>query len=136
MPTKRRDFLKKVTAATAMAATAPILSYADTGSSANEQTKAAFIYIASGNDPKVHKAVINSPVIHLTVVGVVDYGQAEKIAKELVKDGITAIELCAGFGNEGTARICKAVAGKAIVGVVRFDIHPAFGYKSGDALFS
>ena len=101
----------------------------------NMKTKAAFIYIAPQNDPKTHRAVINSPVIHLTVVGVVDYNQAESIAIELVSEGITAIELCAGFGNEGTARIAKCVGDKALVGVVRFDLHPAFGHKSGDSIF-
>jgi hypothetical protein len=99
-------------------------------------TKAAFIYIAPKNDPKVHRAVIDSPVINLTVVGVANYDEAEKVALELVSEGITAFELCAGFGNEGTARIAKCVGDKALVGVVRFDLHPAFGHKSGDSLFA
>ncbi len=99
-------------------------------------TKAAFIYIAPENDPDKHHALIDSPVIQLTVVGVVDYDQAEEVALKLVSEGIVAIELCAGFGNEGTARIAKAVDGKAIVGVVRFDFHPAFNHQSGDKLFS
>lgn len=99
------------------------------------KTKAAFIYIAPENDPKAHRAVIDSPIIHLTVVGVANYNQAELVALELVAQGITAIELCAGFGNEGTARIAKCVGAKALVGVVRFDLHPAFGNKSGDSLF-
>lgn len=98
-------------------------------------TKAAFIYIAPENDPKKHFAEIDSPVIKLSVVGVVDYNQAEQVAKELVAKGIEAIELCAGFGHEGTARIVKAVEGKALVGVVRFDLHPAFNHQSGDKLF-
>lgn len=98
-------------------------------------TKAAFIYIAPKNDPSKHCAFIDSPVVQLTVVGVVDYDQAEEIALKLVSEGIVAIELCAGFGNEGTARIAKAVGDKAIVGVVRFDFHPAFNNQSGDKLF-
>ena len=52
-----------------------------------------------------------------------------------IKHGVTAIELCAGFGVQGTARISKAVEGKALVGVVRFDLHPAFNNQSGDKLF-
>lgn len=99
-------------------------------------TKAAFIYIAPENDPSKHCALIDSPVVQLTVVGVVDYDQAEEVVLRLVNEGIEAIELCAGFGNEGTARITKAVEGKAIVGVVRFDLHPAFNHQSGDKLFS
>jgi len=99
-------------------------------------TQAAFIYIAPGNDPETHKVFIDSPVVKLTVVGVADYDQAEKVAVELVKNGITAIELCAGFGNEGVARIVKAVEDKAVVGVVRFDFHPAFNFRSGDKVFN
>jgi len=100
-----------------------------------ETTNAAFIYIAPGNDPQVHRSFIDSPVIKLTVVGVKDYDQAVEIALELVESGTTAIELCAGFGNEGTARIAKAVGDKALVGVVRFDLHPAFNHQSGDKVF-
>jgi hypothetical protein len=98
-------------------------------------TKVAFIFIAPENDPDQHCAVIDSPVIELSVVGVKNYDEAEKVALDLVEAGITAIELCAGFGSEGTARIAMAVKGKAVVGVVRFDLHPAFDNQSGDALF-
>lgn len=98
-------------------------------------TNAAFIYIAPENDYNTHRAVIDSPVVKLTVVGVKDYDEAEQIAFDLVNSGVTAIELCAGFGNEGTARICKAVGKRALVGVVRFDLHPAFDHRSGDQFF-
>jgi hypothetical protein len=97
--------------------------------------KAAFIYVAPENDMAKHRAFIDSPVVKLQVVGVKNYNEAEIVAKELVADGVTAIELCAGFGVEGTARIAKAVEGKALVGVVRFDLHPAFNHQSGDKLF-
>lgn len=46
-----------------------------------------------------------------------------------------AIELCAGFGIEGVARVSRAVEGKALVGVVRFDLRPAFSHQSGDSIF-
>lgn len=98
-------------------------------------TKAAFIFIAPENDFNKHRAVIDSPVVELSVVGVKNYDEAEEVALKLVSDGVTAIELCAGFGNEGTARIARAVKGKAVVGVVRFDLHPAFDHQSGDDLF-
>ena len=98
-------------------------------------TKAAFIYIAPENDAQVHKAFIDSPVVSLTVVGVKTYEEAEIAAQELVAEGIVAIELCAGFGNDGVARITKAIEGKALVGVVRFDLHPAFNHQSGDNIF-
>lgn len=98
-------------------------------------TKAAFIYIAPENDLKTHKAFIDSPVVSMTVVGVKTYEEAVVVAKELIANGITAIELCAGFGNDGVARITKAVEGKALVGVVRFDLHPALNHQSGDDVF-
>ena len=98
-------------------------------------TKAAFIYIAPENDCEAHRAFIDSPVVSLAVVGVKDYEEAERVAQDLVNEGVTAIELCAGFGIDGVARINKAVEGKALVGVVRFDLHPAFGHQSGDSVF-
>lgn len=45
------------------------------------------------------------------------------------------MELCAGFGNEGIARIQRAVGPDVAVGAVKFDFHPGLGFKSGDALF-
>jgi hypothetical protein len=100
------------------------------------QVKAAFIFVAPETDFNKHRAVIDSPVVSLTVVGVKNYDEAETVAKQLVAEGIVAIELCAGFGAEGTARVAKAVGDKAVVGVVRFDLHPAFNHQSGDAIFS
>ncbi len=97
--------------------------------------KAAFIFVAPEADYNIHRTIIDSPVVKLSVVGVKNYEEAQNVALQLVEDGITAIELCAGFGSEGTALVAKAVGDKAIVGVVRFDLHPAFGYKSGDKLF-
>jgi hypothetical protein len=99
------------------------------------KTKAAFIFVAPEADPQKHCAVIESPVIELSVLGVKNYQEAEEAAQKLVADGVTAIELCAGFGSEGTARIARAVKGKAVVGAVRFDLHPAFDHQSGDELF-
>ena len=96
---------------------------------------AAFIYVAPGQNPQEQKAVIPSETLTLHVVGCSTYEQAEEEAKKLVAAGCGAIELCAGFGNEGIARIKKAVGPKIPVGAVKFDYHPAFGFKSGDELF-
>ncbi|MCI8285123.1 MAG: hypothetical protein HFE90_07665 [Firmicutes bacterium] len=94
-----------------------------------------FIYVADNLDPAKQRAVIPSTDINMTVVGCSTYDQAEEVAKELVAKGCTAVELCAGFGNEGIARIKKAVGPGIAVGAVKFDFHPAFEFKSGDDMF-
>lgn len=98
--------------------------------------KAAFIFLAGGANSQADRKIVSTPTVDLTVVGAVDYADAEKVARELVANGIEAIELCGGFGNEGTARIVSAINGKASVGVVRFDIHPGLGGESGDKVFA
>jgi len=97
--------------------------------------QAAFIFLASGADAARDRAIIRTPQVELTVVGAADYAAAEVAARSLVAQGIGAIELCGGFGVAGAARIAKAVAGKAAIGVVRFDGHPGLGGKSGDEIF-
>ncbi len=97
--------------------------------------KAAFIFIAPENDYKVHRAVVAGPVVELHVVGVQNYAEGIVVAKELSAEGVTAFELCGGFGIEGVAQIKKAVSEKCVVGVVRFDGHPGFENKSGDEVF-
>ena len=97
--------------------------------------KAAFIFLAPEVDPDKDRQVVVTPQVELTVVAANNYKEAEAVAIKLVDEGIAAIELCGGFGNRGTARIAEAVAGKAAVGVVRFDGHPGLGGKSGDELF-
>ena len=93
------------------------------------KVNAAFIFVAPEADSKIHRTVVDTPVVSLTVIGVKNYEEAETVAVELVEQGVKALELCAGFGNEGLARISKAVNGKTAVGAVRFD------FKSGDDIF-
>ncbi len=97
--------------------------------------KAAFIFLAPDVDPDRDRQTVVTPQVELTAVAAGNYQEAEAVAVKLVEEGIEAIELCGGFGNRGTALIAEAVAGKAAVGVVRFDGHPGLGGKSGDALF-
>lgn len=61
--------------------------------------------------------------------------EKERIFIKRTQDLCTAMELCAGFGNEGIARIQRAVGPDVAVGAVKFDFHPGLGFKSGDALF-
>jgi hypothetical protein len=98
--------------------------------------QAAFIFLADGAEATLHRSVVRTPQVDLTVVGVANYAEAEKTARALVADGVKALELCGGFGNAGVARISRAVGGKAAVGVVRFDAHPGLAGKSGDDVFA
>jgi hypothetical protein len=97
--------------------------------------KAGFIFVAPEADYQKNRAVVETPIVELTVVGCKDYADAVKTAQEMVAEGIGAIELCAGFGVIGTAKIKEAVGNKAVVGAVRFDNHPGLEFKSGDEIF-
>lgn len=97
--------------------------------------RAAFMFLAPGADPARDRSTVRTPQVDLTVVAVPGYGDAERVARSLVEEGVTALELCGGFGNAGAARVSRAVAGRAAVGVVRFDGHPGLAGKSGDDVF-
>ena len=97
----------------------------------------AFMYVVPDADPKEHRVTMSdSAMADLVVVPVRDYQQAVEVAQELVNQGVQAIELCAGFGHIGAAKVAQAVQGKVPVGVVRFDAHPTLGFKSGDEMFN
>lgn len=97
--------------------------------------EAAFIFIAPGADPAVHRSTVATPGVNLTAIGVETYEQGVAAAVEMADKGCTAIELCGGFGIRGTYLVQEAVKGKARVGAVRFDLHPGLGNQSGDDLF-
>lgn len=98
--------------------------------------KAAFIFLSPSADARRDRTSIPTQDVELMVVGARDYAEAETAARDLVAGGVVAIELCGGFGTEGTARVARAVLGKVPVGVVRFDAHPGLGFKSGDQVFA
>lgn len=96
--------------------------------------QAAFLFLAGDAGPDT-RAVVPTGTVNLNVVGCRNYDEAEAAARELAARGVTAIELCAGFGNEGIARIQRAVGPQVAVGAVKFDFHPGLGFKSGDQIF-
>jgi len=101
-----------------------------------EKRKVTFMYVTKNGDPEKHSMIVPSPEhIEMNIVAVKDIKQAEEVAKNLVAEGTNIIELCAGFGHQGVAKIAKAVQGKAKIGVVRFDCHPALNGKSGDDIY-
>lgn len=96
--------------------------------------KAAFIFTAPDADPQTNSAWVKTPKIHLKTIAVSSYQQACDLLDELHQEGISAIELCAGFGHQGVARVVEAARGRMQIGVVRFDTHPGLGFRSGDSL--
>ena len=98
------------------------------------ELKAAFIFAAPESDPEKHRAVVETSVVELVVVEVKDYEQAAEVARKLVEEGVKVIELCAGFGHVGVAKVVEAVGGRVPVDLVRFDVHPGLDNKSGDEL--
>ncbi|MDR1656307.1 MAG: DUF6506 family protein [Deltaproteobacteria bacterium] len=98
--------------------------------------KAAFVFLAPNSNPETHRAWVKTPEVEVLTIAVANYAEAEKLIDGLiVNEKIGAIELCGGFGHEGVSRIKQQAAGRAAVGVVRFDLHPGLGCKSGDELF-
>ena len=100
---------------------------------AQAKLKAAFMFWTPDADPTKHRTTVSLDSLDLIVVGVRDYNQAVEVSQDLVKEGVSVIELCGGFGNIGVAKVADAVKGVP-VGVVKFDIHPALQGKSGDQI--
>lgn len=100
-----------------------------------EAVKEGFIFMAPGSDSSKSRAVVTTPAVIQTMVGVKDYKDAAQVAADLVNDGAAAIILCPGFGTKGVTRVKDAVGDKAIVAVARFDNCPGLDNKSGDEIF-
>lgn len=98
--------------------------------------KAAFIFIAPEAIPETNYSWVKTPEVEVKTLAVSSYEEACEQVTILLEEGITAIELCGGFGHKGVAKIMEATEGKAEVGVVRFDRHPCLGNVSGDSLFT
>lgn len=90
----------------------------------------AFIYVAPGCNPAKERAVVEGDSINMNVIGCATYAEAEEIAKEMVAKGCTAIELCAGFGNEGIARIKRAVGPGIACWRCEVDFHPPLASRA------
>ncbi|MCP1627804.1 hypothetical protein J2T25_000716 [Citrobacter amalonaticus] len=101
----------------------------------SDMLKAAFIFVAPHSVAETHNAWVKTEQVQVKTIAVSDYQQAGKLLDALYDEGIRAIELCAGFGHLGVAHMVNAAAGRMHVGVVRFDLHPGLGNRSGDSLF-
>jgi hypothetical protein len=78
------------------------------------------------------RTVVDLGQSEMIMVGVGGYEAACDEARKLADEGVILLELCGGFGTVGHAKVTEAVAGKLLVGVVRFDNHPGYDNASGD----
>jgi len=97
----------------------------------------AFVFLGAdkNSDPAKERKVIETENGGCIAIPVQNYEQAVDVCRKLANENLFAIELCGGFGHLGTARIVSAVEGRVPIGVVRFDLHPLFPEKGGDAVF-
>ena len=93
-----------------------------------------FIFVNDSADSNERTAIETESLI-IATVGVKDYAEAGRVAKEYVDKGAVAVELCSAFGPKGTATVVDAIEDRVPVGVIRFDKHPGVGQESGDRKF-
>lgn len=74
-----------------------------------DKFKVAFIFANEGCNPKKDIPSLNLKKSSCTLSDVLITVRAETVAQEMLEEGCTAIDLCGAFGNEGVARISKAV---------------------------
>jgi hypothetical protein len=80
-----------------------------------------YIFMTTGCDPAVHRAVLDTPEGAATTVGVSDLAQACEVARSAVGEGAASfIELCGAFEEEGARRVSDAVGGRVPVGYVTY----------------
>lgn len=81
----------------------------------------AFIFKSSGCRPEVHKAEMTSDTRRSLIYGVETIEEGCALAKKLMDtENCLLIELCGGFGPEGTRRVIEAVEGKIPVGYITY----------------
>lgn len=92
-----------------------------------EKAKALYMFTDETADPKKHKAVIDTPNIMITFIGVSKEEEAAIIAKQYVEEeGVHLIELCGASGYGGGKAVHEAVGDKVPVGIIvhQFDNSP------------
>lgn len=88
--------------------------------------KALYMFLDETADSTKHRAVVDTPSITLTVIGVSSREEAVKIAKQHVEEGFHLVELCGACGYEGAKKVRDAVGDKVPVGMMvhQFDNAP------------
>lgn len=82
------------------------------------QFQYAFIVKAPGYGDGAQTAVMASEAFQTRVVGVGSVEEAGRVARELVKEGVTLLELCSGFKAADAQQVLDAVDGPVKIGFV------------------
>ena len=80
--------------------------------------KVLYMFVHPSADSTKHRAVIETSVVKMTVVGVSSTEEGVKIAKQFMQEGVGVVELCGGFGYDGAKKVYDAVGDKIPVGMV------------------
>jgi len=88
--------------------------------------KALYMFLDETADSTKHRAVVDTPSVTMTVIGVSSREEAAKTAKQHVQEGCVLVELCGACGYEGAKKVYDAVGDKVPVGMMvhQFDNAP------------
>jgi hypothetical protein len=80
--------------------------------------KILYMFVDPTADSNSHRAVIETPIVRMTINGVSSFEEAIKLAEQAVIEGADLIELCGGFGYAGAKSVHDAVGGRVPVGMI------------------
>ena len=78
----------------------------------------AYLVIGKGYDPQTSRVSIERPGSKVWMIGVNDMEQAKAVAKDLIAEGVDALEVCGGFGEARVRELIDAIDGAIPVGHV------------------
>lgn len=87
--------------------------------------KEAFIFVDRSVDSAKHRATIETSKFELLIQGVNNVEEGVSVAKQLVEQGVSAVDLCPGFGYTGVKAVSDAVGDKVPVGMVTHQLQDA-----------
>lgn len=83
-------------------------------------TRFGFIVTGAGLNVAQHRSVMTSGQFEMIALGVANAHEGIAAAQQLVAENVQLIELCGGFGPQGTAAVIDAIAGAVPVGSVGY----------------
>lgn len=78
----------------------------------------AYLVIGNGYDPQTSRVCIERPGSKVWMIGVNDMEQAKQVARQLVAEGVDALEVCGGFGEARVRELIEAIDGAIPIGHV------------------